>query len=69
MRYRILGPLELFDVEGRLVAFSGRSERVLLATLLLGANRVVSRDRLIDALWGDHPPRRRRTSCKSTSPS
>jgi DNA-binding SARP family transcriptional activator len=56
MRYRILGPLELFDVEGRLVAFSGRSERVLLATLLLGANRVVSRDRLIDALWGDHPP-------------
>ena len=56
MRYRILGPLELMDDAGRPVPLGGSRERVLLATLLLGANRVVSRDRLIDALWGDRPP-------------
>ena len=31
-------------------------QRALLAWLLLHANRVVSRDRLIDALWGERPP-------------
>ena len=56
MRYRILGPLELLDAEERSVALGGRSERVLLASLLIGSNRVVSRDRLIDSLWGEHPP-------------
>ncbi len=56
MRYRILGPLEVTDDEGRTVALAGRSERVLLACLLLEANRVVSSDRLIDALWGERPP-------------
>ena len=56
MRYRILGPLALLDDEGNTVPLGGRRERTLLATLLLEANQVVSRDRLIDALWGDHPP-------------
>jgi DNA-binding SARP family transcriptional activator/streptogramin lyase len=31
-------------------------QRALLAWLLLHANRVVSRDQLIDALWGERPP-------------
>jgi DNA-binding SARP family transcriptional activator len=56
VRYRILGPLALLDDEGNTVPLGGRRERTLLATLLLEANQVVSRDRLIDALWGDHPP-------------
>jgi len=56
MRYRILGPLEAFDDEGRPITLRGSRERVLLATLLLEANKVVSRDRLIDAVWGDQPP-------------
>jgi predicted ATPase/DNA-binding SARP family transcriptional activator len=56
MRYRILGPLEVLDDEGRPVPLGGRRERHLLATLVLAANRVVSSDRLIDSLWGDHPP-------------
>jgi predicted ATPase/class 3 adenylate cyclase/DNA-binding SARP family transcriptional activator len=56
MHYRILGPLEVLDDERRPVAFGGRLERVLLAVLLLEANRVVSCDRLVDAVWGDHPP-------------
>jgi predicted ATPase/DNA-binding SARP family transcriptional activator len=56
MRYRILGPLELLDDEGHPVPIGGPRERVLLAALLLEANRVVSSDRLIDAVWGDRAP-------------
>lgn len=56
IRYRILGPLELLDEESRPVPIGGPRESVLLATLLLGANRVVSSDRLIEALWGEDPP-------------
>ncbi len=56
MQYRILGPMELLDADGGPVPLSGRTEQVLLATLLVAANSVVSRDRLIDALWGDRPP-------------
>jgi len=56
VRYRILGPLALLDDGGNTVPLGGRRERTLLATLLLETNQVVSRDRLIDALWGDRPP-------------
>ena len=38
------------------MALAGGRERVLLATLVLGANQVVSTDRLVDALWGEDPP-------------
>src|SRR5262249_4548036 len=34
----------------------GAKQRALLALLLLDANRPVSRDRLIDGLWGESPP-------------
>jgi DNA-binding SARP family transcriptional activator len=56
MQYRILGSLEVLDAEGRMVPLRGRRERVLLAALLLEANRIVSADRLIDAIWEEHPP-------------
>jgi DNA-binding SARP family transcriptional activator len=55
MDFGILGPLEVND-EGRVVALGGTRQRALLALLLLNANQVVSRDRLIDELWGDEPP-------------
>lgn len=42
--------------DGQAVALGGRKRRSLLAVLLLERNRVVSADRLIDALWGDDPP-------------
>jgi predicted ATPase/DNA-binding SARP family transcriptional activator len=55
MEIRVLGPLEIVD-DGRVVALgSGRQTR-LLHCLLLHRNEVVSRDRLIDALWGERPP-------------
>jgi DNA-binding SARP family transcriptional activator/DNA-binding beta-propeller fold protein YncE len=55
MEYRILGPLEVTD-DGRTIRVAGAKQRALLAVLLVHANEVVSRDRLIDELWGDHPP-------------
>ena len=55
MRYGILGPLELNE-DGRSIEIAGAKQRTLLAMLLLNANRVVSSDALIDALWEEQPP-------------
>jgi YVTN family beta-propeller protein len=55
MEYRVLGPLEVRDGEESL-PLAGAKQRALLALLLVHANRVLSRDRLIDELWGGDPP-------------
>jgi YVTN family beta-propeller protein len=55
MEYRVLGPLEVRDGE-RSLPLAGAKQRALLALLLVNANHVVSRDRLIDELWGEQPP-------------
>jgi DNA-binding SARP family transcriptional activator/pimeloyl-ACP methyl ester carboxylesterase len=55
VQFRLLGGLEV-EKDGKLLPLRGRKERVLLACLLLNANRVVARDTLIDALWGERPP-------------
>src|SRR5215211_3410818 len=55
MDFRILGPLEDSEA-GREVAVGGGKQRVVLGLLLLHPNVVLSRDRLIDALWGESPP-------------
>src|SRR3954452_21242681 len=55
MEFRILGPLEVLE-GGRALDLGGPKQRALLALLLLEANRVVARDRLIDALWDESPP-------------
>jgi predicted ATPase/DNA-binding SARP family transcriptional activator len=54
--FRILGPLEI-TVAGRPIRLPAGHPRALLALLLLRPNRVLSADELIDALWGDQPPR------------
>src|SRR6476659_9122205 len=55
MEFRILGPLEV-EAEGRLLKLGGAQPRALLALLLLHANEVVPRDRLIDELWDGQAP-------------
>src|SRR5215212_9312927 len=55
MAYGVLGPIEVRG-NGGPVPLGGTKQRALLALLLLNANRVVSRDRLIDQLWGENPP-------------
>jgi DNA-binding SARP family transcriptional activator len=56
MEFRILGPLEVRS-NGQSLPLGGPKQRAVLALLLLGANRVVSRDRLIAELWPDAPGR------------
>lgn len=56
MRYRILGHLEVLDDDGRSIVLGGTRERVVLGALLLNANAVVSKDRLIHAVWGAEAP-------------
>src|SRR5512132_3237861 len=55
MEFRILGPLEVIE-DGNPVALGTLKERLVLAVLLLHANEFVSRERLIDDLWGEAPP-------------
>ena len=62
MRFRVLGPLE---VNATAASGPGAREltpraakiRLVLATLLVHINDVVSVDTFIDELWGDAPPR------------
>jgi DNA-binding SARP family transcriptional activator len=62
--FRILGPLEVSDETGP-VLLGGLKQRAVLAMLLLEAGRVVSTDRLVDALWGEQPPRTAVTSLQN----
>jgi ABC-type transport system substrate-binding protein/DNA-binding SARP family transcriptional activator len=55
VEFLVLGPVEV-RVDGRAMSLGGPKQRVLLTLLLLNRNEVVSRDRLIDSLWGEHPP-------------
>jgi YVTN family beta-propeller protein len=55
VEFRILGPLEVED-DGRALSLGGSKQRAVLALLLLHANEVVSRDRLIDDVWGGRAP-------------
>jgi predicted ATPase/DNA-binding SARP family transcriptional activator len=61
MEFRILGPVEVVD-GARVVPLGPSKQRALLALLLLHVNEVVSRDRLIDDLWGERAPRTAATS-------
>jgi predicted ATPase/DNA-binding SARP family transcriptional activator len=56
IEFRILGSVEAVGDDGP-VALGAPKQRALLVLLLLNANTVVSRDRLVDALWGADPPR------------
>src|SRR3954447_22353534 len=55
MNFRILGPLEVLE-DDRRVTLGGAKQRALLALLVLHANETMSVDRLIEELWGEHPP-------------
>lgn len=56
MEFGILGPLQVVDGE-RVVDLGSRKQRCTLALLVLHANRIVSLDRIVDALWpGEVPP-------------
>jgi DNA-binding SARP family transcriptional activator len=54
-QFSLLGPVGA-SVDGQSVPLGAPKQRALLAVLLLGRGSVVSRDRLIDALWSEDPP-------------
>ncbi len=53
--YRLLGPIEA-GIDGRVLDIGGQKQRALLAVLVLSANQPVSRDVLVNRLWGERPP-------------
>jgi DNA-binding SARP family transcriptional activator/Tfp pilus assembly protein PilF len=53
---RVLGPVEVLGPGGR-AALVGRRQRALVGLLALSPGQVVSQARLVDALWGEAPPR------------
>lgn len=55
MEFRILGPIEVVDDDGEILALGGNGPRALLAALLLEHGRAVTRDRLVAGLW-ETPP-------------
>jgi DNA-binding SARP family transcriptional activator len=55
MEFRLLGPLEVWR-DSQAVDVRGTRRRAVLALLALHANEVVRSDRLIEELWGEHPP-------------
>jgi DNA-binding SARP family transcriptional activator len=63
--FRILGPVEVVAEDGEPLQLGGQKQRAVLATLLLRANEVVSTDFLVDALWGEQPPRTATTSLQN----
>jgi DNA-binding SARP family transcriptional activator len=64
LQFSILGPLEVANSSGPL-ELGGQRQRSLLALLLLNANRVVATESLVDALWGEQPPRTATTSLQN----
>ena len=55
VRYQVLGPLDA-STDAASVSLGGPKQRLVLAVLLVEADRVVSDDRLVDELWTDEPP-------------
>jgi DNA-binding SARP family transcriptional activator len=56
MEFRILGPIMVYE-GGTEIPLGKSKERVALAALLLHANERLSRERLVDLVWGEAPPR------------
>ncbi|GAA4184418.1 BTAD domain-containing putative transcriptional regulator [Streptosporangium oxazolinicum] len=55
MQLRILGPVDMWR-DGRSLAVTGLKQRTLLGVLVLNANRTISHDRLMAALWSTEVP-------------
>ena len=55
MEFRLLGPLEICS-DGELIGLAGPKQRAILTILLLDANQVVPRARLLAEVWGERAP-------------
>jgi DNA-binding SARP family transcriptional activator/DNA-binding XRE family transcriptional regulator len=57
LRISLLGPLTASYAAGPDIRLGPPRQRAVLALLALSANRLVHRERIIDTLWADEPPR------------
>jgi DNA-binding SARP family transcriptional activator len=65
MRFSILGPLAITADDRSQVVVTRRLHRIFLALLLRGSGRAISRNHLIEGLWGDDPPLHPEVSLRS----
>jgi DNA-binding SARP family transcriptional activator len=54
--FRLLGPIEV-RLDGEALPLQGGRQRAILAVLCLAANRLVPSEDVVEALWGEEPPR------------
>ncbi|HEX6526372.1 MAG TPA: BTAD domain-containing putative transcriptional regulator [Streptosporangiaceae bacterium] len=64
IQFGLLGPLSVRR-DGEVVPVPAAKQRIVLAALLLNANRVVSIGQLINALWTDKPPESARVTLQN----
>jgi serine/threonine-protein kinase len=64
MEFRILGPLEVVGEDGPL-RLGGPKPRVVLAHLVVRANRVVPVELLVDEIWGENLPENARNAVQT----
>jgi YVTN family beta-propeller protein len=57
LEFRVLGDLEVSH-DGLAVPLGAHQQRAVLAMLVLHPREVISVDRLIEGVWGEHPPAR-----------
>jgi DNA-binding SARP family transcriptional activator/tetratricopeptide (TPR) repeat protein len=65
LEIRVLGPVAI-AWDGRVVDIGGAKARALVARLLIDRHIVVSVDRLVDSLWGDHDGQGAEIALRST---
>lgn len=57
MEFRILGSVQIYDDRADVpIVPTGAKQRALLGALVAKAGQVMPADRLVDELWGEHPP-------------
>lgn len=64
LRVRVLGPVGAAD-QGQELVVPGPTAATILAVLVTSAPAAVSSDRLVDAVWGEDPPRAARKSLQA----
>ena len=64
MDFRVLGPLTVREGD-RALKLGGYRQQLVLAVLLLHPEGELSADFLIDAVWGEHPPRSARKTLQA----
>src|SRR6478735_5631071 len=56
MQFRVLGPIEVIDDDGRSIDVGGAQSRSVLAMLLVADDRIVPVETILDRLWPERQP-------------